>query len=1072
MAAKKCGCFSPTCGCCEGTRKITPVSTANRPGLEFLNYRIGTHGAFFETMKARLGNMVVEAPGTDGQTIETFYPLQSLTTRDPSDPAIALLDGWATVADVLTFYQERIANEGYLRTATERRSILELARLVGYTLRPGVAATVILANTLEDTQAGPVEIPTGSRSQSIPGPGELPQSFETSENLTTAREWNNLQVRLSKPQKITIGNAWSIARIFVKGISTNLKTGDQLLLVFGEQGTPSVLRTVAGTLTQPTDDRTEIQLQALSGDLLQTLPLLATFTAAIRPLVIATSSRATRAVLETADRLLESAYLGRAMAPAEWSHEFSHRILITESTVDEPVLTMLGDFEAKVEDVLNLPGGPPPPRVVTDPDQLVPFLLKARIPQPRSSLQFNRSLKEIFKPGKDVQPQLLVNFAPELKDTFYNAWASADVNSAQPELKAVCALRLQAPLFGASVTKQPTYYTADEPEAGNKVTHVKGELKAQNFWIEWELEGETDNSLYLDQAHDEILPLGYVVIQKPFNGGEVREAHQVVTAQATQRTAYGISGKTTRLTFGDNWWTTQFESDISETLRHTLVFAQSEQFELVDEPITDPVQLTDDDTVSGSGIELGALYKELVSGRWVILSGERSDVPNATGVKASELLMIAGLKYDFDPALPGDKAHTTLLFATETAYSYKRNSLKIYGNVVKATHGETTNETLGSGDGSQALQSFGLKQPPLTFVPAANASGVESTLHVYVNNVEWHETETLAGLEPRDRKFTTKTDDVGNTTVIFGNGKEGSRLPTGVLNVSSTYRKGIGKGGNVVGEQVSLLQTKPLGVKSVINPLRASGGADKEDRDQARENAPLAVMALDRLVSLQDYADFTRTFAGIAKASVRQLSDRRRQFIHLTIAGVDDIPIDPVSDLYRNLLGALSGLGDVSVAVQVDSRELIILVLSANIRLEPDYLWDPVAAAVRAALFEKFGFRKRALGQAALLCEIVGCIQSIAGVAYVDVDAFGGIAEKVTGTDGTRRLRTLDEMSLTVQGIVGPVAGGSAKQGDAAKTSQIVGAGLADHEGGALRPAQLAIFTPAVPDTMVLNQIK
>ena len=122
MTAKKCGCNSPSCGCCEGTRKVTPVSTANRPGLDELSYRIGTHGAFFETMKARLGTMVVEAPGPDGQTPETFFPLKYLTTRQTSDPAIALLDGWATVADVLTFYQERIANEGYLRTATERRS--------------------------------------------------------------------------------------------------------------------------------------------------------------------------------------------------------------------------------------------------------------------------------------------------------------------------------------------------------------------------------------------------------------------------------------------------------------------------------------------------------------------------------------------------------------------------------------------------------------------------------------------------------------------------------------------------------------------------------------------------------------------------------------------------------------------------------------------------------------------------------------------------------------------------------------------------------------------------------------
>ena len=53
------------------------------------------------------------------------YPaLRALTTRDNSDPTIAVLDAFAVMGDVLTFYQERIANEGYLRTATERRSIL------------------------------------------------------------------------------------------------------------------------------------------------------------------------------------------------------------------------------------------------------------------------------------------------------------------------------------------------------------------------------------------------------------------------------------------------------------------------------------------------------------------------------------------------------------------------------------------------------------------------------------------------------------------------------------------------------------------------------------------------------------------------------------------------------------------------------------------------------------------------------------------------------------------------------------------------------------------------------------
>ncbi|HEY0729623.1 MAG TPA: hypothetical protein VGD38_16195, partial [Pyrinomonadaceae bacterium] len=264
MKPSKCGCTTASCGCCEGTRKITPVSTANRPGLEALTYRIGTHGAFFQTMKARLANMIVEAPGPDGQTLETFYPLQGLTTRDQSDPAIALLDAWATVGDVLTFYQERIANEGYLRTATERRSLVELARLIGYKPRPGVASTVFLAYTLEDSQAEPVEIPAGARSQSIPGPDELPQSFETSEKLLTRREWNNLQVRLSQPQNITLDNALLIDKLYVAGINTNLKTGDVLSFIFGETGEPSVLRTVGSVATQFEQNRTEITLQPLN----------------------------------------------------------------------------------------------------------------------------------------------------------------------------------------------------------------------------------------------------------------------------------------------------------------------------------------------------------------------------------------------------------------------------------------------------------------------------------------------------------------------------------------------------------------------------------------------------------------------------------------------------------------------------------------------------------------------------------------------------------------------------------------------------------------------------------------
>lgn len=215
------------CGCCEGIVAVTPLPTANRPGLSALSYRVGTHSSFMASMLARLASSQHSA-------------LADLTSRESGDFALALLDAWATVADVLTFYQERIANEGYLRTATERRSLVELSRLVGYQPRPGVAASTYLAYTLDDNAKDEVIIPVGARAQSIPGPGELPQTFETSQALKARAAWNNLKPRLTRPQiKKVIApeghtNEPNLGILYLKGTTSYLKIGDPLLIAFDD----------------------------------------------------------------------------------------------------------------------------------------------------------------------------------------------------------------------------------------------------------------------------------------------------------------------------------------------------------------------------------------------------------------------------------------------------------------------------------------------------------------------------------------------------------------------------------------------------------------------------------------------------------------------------------------------------------------------------------------------------------------------------------------------------------------------------------------------------------------------
>src|ERR1700751_6171487 len=89
----------------------TPLPVFNRPGLTAIAYRIGVHAAFKQSMLTRLATLL------------------GLHAHEDSGFTVALVDAVASMAEILSFYQERIVNESYLRTATERRSLVVLSRL-------------------------------------------------------------------------------------------------------------------------------------------------------------------------------------------------------------------------------------------------------------------------------------------------------------------------------------------------------------------------------------------------------------------------------------------------------------------------------------------------------------------------------------------------------------------------------------------------------------------------------------------------------------------------------------------------------------------------------------------------------------------------------------------------------------------------------------------------------------------------------------------------------------------------------------------------------------------------------
>ena len=161
----------PVCPC-DGD---LPAAPTNLPQLSHIAYR---HGTWLEFRRAVLTPL-------DGETsLSLDGHRRSWRTQGQGDLAVMMAEWFAYLGDILTFYNERIANQDYLRTADLPESVNHLIRLLGYRPRPAIGATGILAALVNPGQSA--VLPKGLQIQSKPGPGQAPQTFELSADTAIA----------------------------------------------------------------------------------------------------------------------------------------------------------------------------------------------------------------------------------------------------------------------------------------------------------------------------------------------------------------------------------------------------------------------------------------------------------------------------------------------------------------------------------------------------------------------------------------------------------------------------------------------------------------------------------------------------------------------------------------------------------------------------------------------------------------------------------------------------------------------------------------------------------------------
>ena len=137
-------------------------------------------------------------------------------------------------------------------------------------------------------------------------------------------------------------------------------------------------------------------------------------------------------------------------------------------------------------------------------------------------------------------------------------------------------------------------------------------------------------------------------------------------------------------------------------------------------------------------------------------------------------------------------------FAETLPADIERSTAIWRGNLVFATEGQSRVQVLGHGDARKSWVEYQLAAGPLTYVSSAtNPRGVASTLEVSVDGVAWMEADYFYGARPDDEIYTVRANDAGASFVRFGDGRTGSRLPTGINNLKAKFRTGLGAGGNL-----------------------------------------------------------------------------------------------------------------------------------------------------------------------------------------------------------------------------------------------------------------------------------
>ncbi|MEF8698351.1 MAG: baseplate J/gp47 family protein [Candidatus Accumulibacter sp. UW20] len=940
----------------------------NRAGLARVRYVDGNAAVFLERMRARLAIDFPQWPASVAEDAAPKPAMEALYARNPDDLLWQLTRAFARSSHVFAESLDAIANEGWIGTATQWESLRRLTAMLDYAPHPPASAFTELAVDYKAGAAG--RLAAGFQVRHTSATGGKPVIFETLSDLDGDAALNELRPRDWERNPLRLSGATFI----LAGRFDKLRTGEPLLLEDERDGRLQAHQVVGASIDGQTTTlhlsppvsrhdgllRGFTRFHLLPGDKLRLREPRTTGAEIGRSLRLAGSPEGLRAGDLVAIGRPESKPLYRRIKAIHGEQLLFQDPLgevdLANSTLMTPITVPIAHLGGNRRSI--------PPTRVNPPH--AGWSVRTLYVAGDWSWLAGRWLADIRHAGNPPREYL------PLYECFNADYFPPAGDSQRAQLFAgYTAITLTwSPAEDRTRSGQPL--DLDNPQALLVAPRIPGPWRPDTF-LQKSNGGHLSEPLLVEQPR-KLAPGDLAVVARGACLAWARLRHVSVDGENSVARLETLAGWQDR---GDG----PFYLESSRVFGHFGEVARLSDATTNDTPIADPT------------IPLATLPAALRPGRSVLAdNGSR-----VVSTRVSEL------------SPPGQSPWLRLADPPPKGSRY--GNLRLLGNVVAASHGEAKpRRVLGSGNGALNHQRFLIDVVDLSFVADPGMpSGVRADLAVSVAGETWTQRANLADSGAADAHYQVRQSEDGSLWIEFGDGRHGRRLPTGGNNILVNYRQGVGAAGNLPpGSLFKAVHPNPL-IAGVRQPMAAAGGSDREAVAALRDNAASALLALERAVSLGDFAALARANAGVAQAIALRLPTGRGQREKVEVVVVPAGGSSFTTALKGSLEAFLLAHSLPGVQPLVSAYQPLTLRLKANVRSRPEaFEAEAVKAAVIVALAAAFALERRKLGQVLYRGEVYGVVEAVTGVENSDVEllidpATAAAAQRVA-RDGSGRV--------------------------------------------------------------------